>query len=73
MQPDLRRERDTERKVKLAAESLAQLAIAKRRTGAWGQVAIKLLWEDGYLKTVEISDTTTIKDLPAEDVKPNTG
>ncbi|MCS6852228.1 MAG: hypothetical protein NZ700_13780 [Gemmataceae bacterium] len=54
----------TARKVRLAVRSLEQLAQDKQRRGAWGQVVIKLSWEEGHLKMVEISDTTTFRDLP---------
>ncbi|GIW82120.1 MAG: hypothetical protein KatS3mg105_3927 [Gemmatales bacterium] len=56
-------EDETTRKVKLAAETLLQLAHKKQRSAAWGQVSLRLFWENGNLKLVEISDTTTIKDL----------
>lgn len=55
--------RESERKVELAIESLRQLAASKQQQAAWGQVAVKLFWENGQLKMIEINDTTTIKDL----------
>ena len=42
---------------------LVRVAAEKQRKVAWGQVAIKLFWEDGYLTMVEITDVTTIKDV----------
>lgn len=45
-------------------DALRQLAADKQRNAAWGQVSVKLFWEDGFVKSVEINDTTTIKDLP---------
>jgi len=62
---DGRRTRETQQKVELAARTLQQLATEKQKRAAWGQLSIKLFWEDGYLKTIEINDTTTIKDVPA--------
>jgi len=59
--PDAR----SEQKVRLAAEALQRISGEKQRQGAWGQVCIKLFWESGALKMVEITDTTTIKDVPA--------
>lgn len=64
MNRDARRSRETDHKVALAVEALERLAADKQRRAAWGQVSVKLLWENGHLKTVEISDTTTIRDLP---------
>jgi tmRNA-binding protein len=54
-----------ERKVRLATEALLRISAEKHRQAAWGQVCVKLFWEQGCLKMVEITDTTTIKDLPA--------
>lgn len=58
-----RMKRDLESKVELAVETLRQLAASKQQQAAWGQVAVKLFWENGQLKMIEIHDTTTIKDL----------
>ncbi len=66
---DSRREQESLRKLRLATEALNQLAHNKQRQAAWGQVSVKLIWEEGFLKAVEINDTTTIKDLPKEDVR----
>jgi hypothetical protein len=60
------RVQETEQKVRLALRTLQQLAADKQRRSAWGQVAVKLFWEDGYLKSVEISDVTSIKDVTPE-------
>jgi hypothetical protein len=62
---DVRQQKkETERKIQLATTALAQLAATKQQTAAWGQVSVKPFWENGYLKAVEINDTTTIKELP---------
>jgi len=58
---------DSERKIRLVIDALHKLSAAKQRKSAWGEVSIQLFWENGLVKTVEITDTTTIRQLPSED------
>jgi acyl-homoserine lactone acylase PvdQ len=58
-----RRSNETRRKLEMALATLAALVESKSKNRAWGTIKVRLSVVDGYVKQVDVTDKTTVRDV----------
>jgi len=59
---DARRDYETQRKLEVAVATMQAAAESKRRNRAWGRITVELVFQEGYLKILDVTNKDTVAD-----------